>query len=62
MEIRLSEKELSDKWGISYRTLGNWRATGKGPAYFKVGAKVFYHLEDVLAYENSQKVKPLNEA
>ena len=31
------------------------RYTGNGPRYFKVGRKVFYDVQDVLDWEESQK-------
>jgi hypothetical protein len=48
---RLTQAELADRWRISPRSLEKWRTLGLGPAYIKVGGRVRYLLEDVLAYE-----------
>ena len=54
---RLTEKELAERWGMTTRTLQGWRATGKGPAYIRIGERsIFYREEDVLAYEASSVV------
>jgi hypothetical protein len=47
----LNQKDLAARWTISSRTLERWRWTGDGPAFLKIGGRVVYRLEDVLAYE-----------
>lgn len=47
----LTQVRLADRWQISPRTLERWRWTGEGPAFLKIGGRVVYRLEDVLAYE-----------
>ena len=47
----LRQKALATRWGISERTLEQWRWQGKGPRYLKIGARVVYRLSDVEAYE-----------
>ena len=47
----LNQIELSDRWGISHRTLERWRWIGEGPVYLKIGGRVVYRLEDVERYE-----------
>jgi predicted site-specific integrase-resolvase len=47
----LNQTELAARWTISARTLERWRWTGDGPAFLKIGGRVVYRLEDVLAYE-----------
>lgn len=34
----------------SRQTLANWRAQGTGPSWFKVGGRVYYLFDDLLAY------------
>lgn len=46
----LNQTELAARWTISARTLERWRWTGDGPAFLKIGGRVVYRLEDVLAY------------
>ncbi|WP_431266834.1 helix-turn-helix transcriptional regulator [Dankookia sp. P2] len=48
---RLSQNDLAERWKISPRTLERWRWIGQGPAFMKIGGRVVYRLEDVLAYE-----------
>jgi len=47
----LNQTELAERWTISARTLERWRWKGEGPAYLKIGGRVVYRIEDVLAYE-----------
>ena len=49
----LTQKELARRWTISHRTLERWRWTGKGPAFMKIGGRIIYRLEDVLAHEEA---------
>lgn len=47
----LNQKQLAEYWGISQRTLERWRAIGWGPLFLKIGGRVVYRAEDILAYE-----------
>lgn len=49
----LSAEQLADRWGLSPRTLSNWRykKPAKGPAFIKIGAKVLYPIDEVRKYE-----------
>lgn len=49
-----SQTELARRWQMSPRSLEKWRTLGLGPAYLKIGGRVRYRLEDVLAYESAQ--------
>ena len=40
--------------GTTRQTWAQKRYDGSGPAYFKVGRRVYYRPEDVKAWENSQ--------
>ena len=51
MSDNLTIKELCKRWGVHRITLAKWRMNKKGPAYIKVGRKVFYPLTAVEAYE-----------
>ncbi|MCH4858786.1 helix-turn-helix transcriptional regulator [Bifidobacterium pseudocatenulatum] len=35
----LTPAELAAMLGMSVRTLANWRSTGKGPPYLKIGVE-----------------------
>jgi DNA-binding transcriptional MerR regulator len=48
----LSQKELAARWGISERTLQDWRYKGIGPEYIRAGYKLVRYSEDaVLRFE-----------
>ncbi|MBQ87201.1 MAG: hypothetical protein CMQ16_12445 [Gammaproteobacteria bacterium] len=49
--IVLTPKQLSARWDLAEATLRNWRSAKKGVPYCKVGGKVVYRLNDVVAYE-----------
>ena len=39
---------------ITIRTLANWRSTGEGPVYTKIGGRVLYPVDGVKAWEASR--------
>ena len=53
----LTPKELAQYWPISERTLANWRWLGCGPAWAKIGGRVAYPIDAVLAYEKQNRVE-----
>lgn len=53
---------LAARWLMAKSTLENWRNLGKGPAYRKIGGKVIYLLDDVLAFEQASKRNSTSEA
>lgn len=55
----LSQDDLADRWQLSVRTLERWRSRQRGPAFLKLGGKVAYRLEDILAYEAAQLRTPI---
>ena len=57
----LNQTELAARWTISARTLERWRWTGDGPAFLKIGGRVVYRLEDVLAYEQARQRRSTSE-
>ncbi|WP_347264738.1 DNA-binding protein [Nitrobacter sp.] len=50
----LNQIDLSRRWKISPRTLERWRWLRQGPRYLKVGGRVIYRLEDIIAFEEQQ--------
>ena len=50
----LSQIDLARRWTISPRTLERWRYVGEGPVYMKIGGRVVYRLDDILAFEQAQ--------
>jgi len=53
-DTRLSQTDLANRWRMSPRTLERWRFTGEGPRFVKLGGRVIYRLEDVIAFEDLQ--------
>jgi excisionase family DNA binding protein len=52
--------EAADLLGLSASTLEKWRSERKGPAYFKIGGKIFYRVEDLEQYQTSRLRNPEN--
>ena len=48
----LTEVDLASRWAMSPRTLQRWRMEGRGPHYLKLGKRVSYPLNAVIAFEN----------
>ena len=42
MDQYMNERDTADYTGLSQQTLRNYRATGRGPAYSKIGKAVRY--------------------
>ncbi len=53
----LTPEQLSERWQgrIKPNTLAQWRTEGKGPAFTKIGNKVFYRLDSVIEWEKKQE-------
>ena len=49
--LALDEHELSQRWGLSVKTLRRWRQEKLGPIFCKMGARVTYLIAEVEAYE-----------
>lgn len=50
-ESLLTPRMLADRWLISPKTLERWRMQGTGPAYYKIGGRVLYSLEQIEEHE-----------
>lgn len=46
----LTEREASERLGLSVRTLQKWRLLGRGPRYLKLGQAVRYDPDDLDAF------------
>ncbi len=57
MSDLLRTREVHEKTGIPVATLRWWRHRGEGPRSFKLGKTVFYDIDDVAAWVESQKAK-----
>lgn len=49
--LAIDENELSQRWGLSVKTLRRWRQTQLGPIFCKMGARVTYLIPEIEAYE-----------
>jgi hypothetical protein len=49
----ITPEELSQRYRgeIKIRTLANWRASGDGPPFTKIGGRVLYHRDGVENWE-----------
>jgi hypothetical protein len=53
--MHLVTPQLARRWGLSERTLRNWRWRQFGPTSLKIGGRVVYRLADVEAFEASSE-------
>ena len=51
----LTQHELAELLQLPERTLEDWRLTGSGPPYMKLGRHVRYDIEDVLAWAKERR-------
>ena len=49
--LAIDENELSQRWGLSVKTLRRWRQTQLGPIFCKMGSRVTYLIPEIEAYE-----------
>ena len=55
MDVKhLNQLQQATRWTVSARTLERWRWSGEGPQFLKIGGRVVYRVEDILAYEARQ--------
>lgn len=47
----LTPCELAKRWKMQAKTLSQWRWSGKGPKYIKMGGNIRYKLGDVEEFE-----------
>ena len=56
LPARLTTAELADLWRVSTRTIERWSRTGLCPAPMRIGGRVLYRREDVLAWETARQL------
>jgi hypothetical protein len=57
MEVQyFTPNELAARYknSITVRTLANWRSTGNGPRFTKIGGRVLYPVDAVIEWERSR--------
>jgi hypothetical protein len=52
----MNAAELAERWDTTPGRLANMRSEGVGPRYFKIGTRVLYRTDDVLAFEDQHMV------
>ena len=52
---RLTRQELAHFWRVSTRTIERHETAGTGPRPVRIGGRVLYRREDVLAWETAQQ-------
>ena len=55
----LTPAELSEFWDgrIKIRTLNNWRQSGNGPPFTKIGGAILYPVAGVMEWEKARTVQ-----
>ena len=56
MSEYLTIDDLAERYGISKKTVYDWRYRGYGPASVKLGG-IRYHVDDVRRWEDEQATK-----
>lgn len=64
----LTTEDLAVRYGLKADTIKRWRVGNRGPAFYKAAqfglnpkaARVRYKLADVLAWEQSNNITPIN--
>lgn len=62
MQNFIDARAAATRVGVSERTLSNWRSSGKGPDFYKLGGKILYKIEDLDAWTESCKRKNVEAA
>lgn len=50
----LTEFQVFEIFGIQPKTLANWRCSGRGPAFVKIGGHVRYRPQDLKTFLDSR--------
>lgn len=53
----ITPQELSSRWTIGTKTLSQWRWSGKGPQFLKLGKRIMYRMQDVENFEKESLFK-----
>ena len=50
----IEPEKLAARWKLKPITLAQWRWTGRGPRFLKLGRHAFYRFKDIEAYEEEK--------
>ncbi|MBF0108713.1 MAG: DNA-binding protein [Magnetococcales bacterium] len=53
--VFIDQHSLANRWGMATKTLRNWRYMKYGPGFIKIGKKVLYSMNDVVAFERMNR-------
>lgn len=53
-EPLIEPEDLAKRWKVTPLTLAQWRWTGRGPRFVKMGRNTFYREKDIDAYEEEK--------
>ena len=59
--VLLTEREVASFF-LSVRTLQNWRVTGGGPEFVKLGSRVVYRTTSIRAFLNERQRRSTSKA
>ena len=54
----ITAEEAAERLGLKPATLTNWRATGKGPRFTKIGRSIYYRPEAIRAFIDAAEHEP----
>lgn len=54
----ITADEAAERLGLKPTTLTNWRATGKGPRFTKIGRSIYYRPQAIREFINSAEREP----
>lgn len=59
----MTPKEVSDRYGgrIAVGTLANWRCSGTGPTFSRIGGRILYRLDALVEWERKNTVQATGE-
>lgn len=61
IDALLSAEQAATVLGLSVKTLANWRVSGAGPAFLKLGGRVLYDPADLQAWRDARRRKSTTE-
>jgi predicted DNA-binding transcriptional regulator AlpA len=51
--MNLDRNQAAEYLGLSRKTLDNWRTTGRGPRFLKLGSRVLYPVAELDAFKTA---------
>ena len=68
IETYLTTRDLAKRYDLKPDTIKRWRSLGRGPAFYKAdqfalhpkAPRIRYRLSDVLAWEDTNNIFPIN--